>query len=64
MKKIFVMALISLLTCISACGEDAPKPSLSEDGVEEIHIEEINVEEIHVEEITWENSSNISRWEE
>ena len=57
MKKniIFVLGLIFVLVLTAtACGEKAPKPVLSEPGVEEIRVEEIRVEEIRVEEITWE----------
>lgn len=53
MKKftLIVIGMLSVSTLvITGCG-DAPKPSLSDNGVEEIRIEEIRVEEIRVEEI-------------
>ena len=61
MKKniILVVGLIFVLVLMTACGEKAPKPVLSEPGIEEIRVEEIRVEEI-----TWENSSTITRWEQ
>lgn len=63
MKKLIVTGLlISGMFIMAGCG-DAPKPKLKNTSVEEIRIEEIRVEEIKVEEITWENSSNISRWD-
>lgn len=66
MKKILIItSMVISILIFTSCG-DAPKPSLSGDGVEDIQVEEIRIEEIRVEEIrieSWENSSNITRWE-
>lgn len=52
MKKSLIIVVASILIfALTGCGEEAPKPVLEPEGVEEIRIEEIHVEEIRVEEI-------------
>lgn len=66
MKKILIITSMGISMLIFAGCGDTSKPSLSGNGVEDIQVEEIRVEEIRVEEIrieSWENSSNITRWE-
>ena len=56
MKKMIILAgIITALVIGTGCGGEAPNPTLSDPGVEEIRIEEIQVEEIRVEEIRTEN---------
>ena len=61
MKKIYLIVFAAVTLLATGCGDKAPKPSLSGNGVEEIRVEEIRVEEIRTNEITWEN--NVTRWD-
>lgn len=55
MKKIILIAGLVSALVFTGCGGEAPNPTLSDPGVEEIQVEEIKVEEIRVEEIRTEN---------
>lgn len=51
MKKIIMVLAGIVAITVTGCGGEAPNPTLSDSGVENIQVEEIVVEEIKVEEI-------------